>query len=789
MFGVFQRILEGSHRLLRLEDIEVSQLPKGQADRLRRAQIRGAIEQMRVFVAGNTFFAPVLSFQAWNTGINAVVVLWTALMLAFSWWLFFQWTKSYQTKGSAADMQRFVNETKLNAFLWGLGFILFYPFVSGDQKTIILTVITGSLALGTVGFAQAPRASVWYLGISTLVLVSVTLTSGILRQSSMDYLLSFLALVAGGAIFNVVLEHARAQMHAFKAHEDVIQKSEVIDLLLKDYEQQSVEWIWRTDAAGRIVTCPDGIREMFGDGARRIEGTRMIDALTRSCTGQGKRELARAAQALEARQDFHDVVLPLCQGQDGQTRWIMMRGRPQYEQGRFAGFRGIFADTTVRVEAQRQVAFLAENDPLTGTANRNTIQARLDALRPDRDRAMAYLIDLDGFKQVNDSYGHATGDELLRHVANRLTEIVGDRGLVARLGGDEFFVLIEDVNALDRFNEDCLIDQFLASLSRPFAINPYDIALSGSIGTARFPEDTKEGEALLNLADLALYSAKKGGRNRCVAFIHKMQTGLQKRMMLTDRLRQAVKQNEIQPYYQPQYDSQTRELVGFEALARWSDPDLGIVGPDIFIPIAEETGLIHEIGESLLRRACADALSWSMLNGSGRPLRLSVNASPVQVQRGRLVEMVGTVLAQTGLPAHQLEIEVTESTLIEDMSGTCQTLSDLAALGVSVALDDFGTGYSSLSYLRALPLHRLKIDRSFIKDLDQDHEAVSVVQTIIDLCIRLELDVVAEGIETEAAAQLLAEMKCGTLQGYYFSRPLPAHDIRQLIKDTHSSVA
>ena len=789
MIKLFRKIVDKASALLRLDEFALSSLAGDQADRLRRSQLRGAIEQMRVFLAGNTFFAPVLAFQAWGQGIDGLVIAWTIAALAFSYWLFFRWSSTYKSAGTAADMQRFVDQTKVNSGLWSLGFAIFYPVVSGDNKALVLTVVTGSMALGTVGFAQAPRAAMWYLGISVVTLFSVTFSMGIINDKPLELFLAGLSLGAAAGVFNVVFEHARQQMRAFKAHEELSQKSEVIDLLLKDYEQQSVEWIWRTDAQGRILTCPEGLRGMLSDEAGRLDGVPMITALGRACDAQGVRELSRAAAALDAQKDFHDVVLPLKSSPDEAIRWIMMRGRPQYEKGRFAGFRGIFADTTARIEAQRQVEYLAENDPLTGTANRNTVQSCLDALSPKEDHAIAFLIDLDGFKQVNDSYGHAVGDQVLIHVAKRLSATIGDLGLVARLGGDEFFVLIENAETMDRFTEDKLVDQLLAQLSRPYRINNYDIALSGSIGSARFPEDTKEGEALLNLADLALYSAKKGGRNRCVAFEQKMQRGLQKRMMMTDRLRHAVERGQIQPYYQSQISSETGELIGFEALARWYDPELGIVGPDIFIPIAEETGLIHEIGEHLLRAACADALHWGDLRKDAPPLRLSVNASPVQVQRGGLVPMVQKVLKETGLHPERLEIEVTESVLIEDMDGTRQTLTDLAALGVTIALDDFGTGYSSLSYLRALPLHRLKIDRSFISDIVDDPEAVSVVQTIIDLCQRLDLDVVAEGVESEAAATLLSAMKCTTLQGYYFSHPVPAHEVVNALLADNSSVA
>lgn len=781
----FRRILHFPGRILKVEEISMAQLPSSAANRMRQSQIRGAIEQMRVFLAGNTFFAPVMSFQAWNTGINAIVILWTMMILAFSWWLFFRWNKSYTTNGSERDMASFVGETRINAGLWCLGMILFYPFVSGNEKTILTTVMTGSLALGTVGFSQAPRAAFWYLGIQTTTLTLVPLVHGLRTGSVPDLVIAGLALLAGMAIFNAALERARSQFKAFVNHESLLQKGEVIDLLLKDYEEQGVEWVWRTDCDGKILTCPQQVLELISDTDET--GMAMLGALTTHVDQRGASDLERVGAAFESRQEFHNVTLPLYSNSRGTLRWIMMRGRPQYDGSEFVGFRGIFADATTGVEAQRQVEYLAENDPLTGTLNRNYIQTHLETLDPVADKLVAYLIDLDGFKQVNDSYGHTVGDQLLEQVAQRLKRIAGDTDIVARLGGDEFLILTGQQGAFESLDGGALSNRLLARLSEPYQIGQYVVALSASIGTANYPDDTTSGPSLLNFADLALYAAKKGGRNKCVAFAQSMQDALQKRMVVTDRLRQAVDTNRIVPFYQPQYCAKTLKLLGFEALARWKDPELGFVAPDVFIPIAEETGLIHAIGETLLLAACRDALTWKSSDGTSSPT-ISVNLSPLQVMRGNVVKMVQSVLRQTGLPPERLEIEVTEGVLIDDIAGTREVLNALSQMGVKIALDDFGTGYSSLSYLRALPLDRVKIDRSFIADID-DPEAQSIVQSIIDLCRRLNLEVVAEGVETKHNVETLRDMRCAVLQGFFFSRPVPASEIPHLSDSPTRSAA
>ena len=770
-----------------LDDLSILQQPQEVANRIRRKQMRGAIEQMRVFVIGNTFFAPVLAVQAWNSGINGAVVAWTVVMLTFSWWLFLRWRKSYLTHGSEEDMRIFVAETRVNASLWCLGMVLFYPFVTGDQKTILTTVMAGSLALGTVGFAQAPRAAFSYLAIHTVTLTSVPLVFGLIWGTTADLMLAALAFISGVAIFNATLERARTQMKAFLNFESLNQKVEVIDLLLKDYEEQGEEWVWQTDAEGKVISCPAQVLALMNISNLTGRAICMWNILKAHVDPRGEHDLALVNAAFTEKQEFYDVTLPFLKKSEGTMRWIIMRGRPQFEGDSFVGFRGIFADATSGVEAQKQVEFLAVHDPLTGTHNRNRVQKLLTDLDPDTDTSMVYLIDLDGFKQVNDSYGHAIGDKLLQCVARRLKDTIGPNDTIARLGGDEFLILTSCPNKFTALDPNALSNRLLTRLSDPFFIDQYDIALSASIGTANFPQDTTVGPNLLNQADLALYAAKNGGRNRCVAFVTSMQAGLQKRMIVTDRLRLAVKNNEILPNYQPQYCSQTKQLLGFEALARWTDSELGNVGPDIFIPIAEETGLIHDIGAALLLAACEDALKWTVPDGMPLPT-VSVNVSPVQVMRGNVVDLVKTVLKETGLPAERLEIEVTEGVLIDDMVGTRKILDKLSQLGVAIALDDFGTGYSSLSYIRALPLHRLKIDRSFIADME-DLEAQSVVQTIIDLCRRLDLSVIAEGVETEENVALLSEMRCDVLQGYHFSRAIPALDVQDLLNGRKTAVA
>ncbi len=766
---------------LGLHELDHSHLGEDSANRMRREQMRGSIEQMRVFLVGNTFFAPTLSYQAWGMGIDNIVIAWTIAMLAFSWALYFSWNTTYRTDGNIGDYRRFILETYANSGMWSLGMLLFYPYVNGDQKTILVTIMAGGLALGTVGFSRTPPAAFAFLGVQTVFSVGIAFGTGVVTGSGTDYTIALLALAAGGGIFNAVLERAKSSMKAFNDHEQLAEKSDVVDLLLKDYEAQATEWFWQTDAAGFLLRAPQQVLDMLGVAHADMDRGHLLTLLGKCTTEEGKGALERLDVAARGKEDFHDVTLPIVDVRDGTRRWIMIRGRPLFEGGRFTGYRGICADATATAEAKKQVEYLASHDVLTGLHNRNTIKEHVSTLNGEQDNVAVLLIDLDGFKQVNDSYGHGTGDDLLRIVARRLENATGEHDLVARLGGDEFLVMLRTDPEVYLPNLMKVGRRLVDILSEPYRIGHFELTISASIGLAQFPEDAASGDDLLIMADLALYAAKNGGRNQCVAFCPGMQEGMQKRMIVINRLKRAIKRDEILLYYQPQYSLIDDQLVGLEALARWSDAELGIVGPDIFIPIAEETGLIEELGEQLLRRACLDALKWPVADGSDSKPVVSVNLSPVQFSRGDTAQMVRRVIAETGLEGGRLEVEITEGVLISDTEKVADTLLELTSLGVNVALDDFGTGYSSLRYLRSLPLNRLKIDKSFVMDLSET-SAQPIANSIIQLGESLGLSVIAEGVETVEQRDILASLGCHDAQGYLYSPPVPADQVEELIR-------
>ncbi|OIQ41967.1 MAG: hypothetical protein BM560_05850 [Roseobacter sp. MedPE-SWde] len=751
-------------------DLGTQGLPVDAANRLRRGQLRGTIEQMRVMLLGNTLFAPALSMNAWGQGRDGLVVLWTTYIILFSWWIFYSWSKTYQTTGSAEDMRGFVIQTFFNALTWTVGMALFYPIVEGDQKAIITTIMAGSLALGTAGFSHAPLAGITYLAVQTIGNSMIALVCGLTTGTSTDYLLAVLTVAAGISLFNATLQGAKAARVAFNNHERLSEKSEVVELLLKDYEEQATEWLWQTDHEGLLLSAPAQVLEMCLPLAEDEKNINLFDLLSQSCTEASTSDIEHLWAAVSEKKEFHDVRLSIKSPLDGELRWILMKGRPQYEHGAFQGFRGIFADATAAVVAERKVQFLASFDGLTALLNRNSVQKRLSELHNEGLYAAALLVDLDGFKQVNDSYGHHTGDLLLKQVAERMQRTVTGKSWVARLGGDEFFVMLQQDEPLNVAEISWVAQSICEQLSQPVKVEEFIVQVTASIGISRFPEDTKQGSELLSLSDMALYEAKNAGRDRITFFDVEMQDRLTERTTIIERLKQAVRHGEIEPHYQSQHALSDGSLVGFEALARWQDDRLGFVRPDVFIPIAEQTGLIVELGEQLLRRACEDARKWGELMPEAPPV-VSVNISPVQFARTDVTGLVSRVLHETGLPPELLEVEVTEGVLIASKEKIAATLRELSEIGVSIALDDFGTGYSSLSYLKELPLNRLKIDQSFVRDLS---EAASspIVSTIIQLGHNLDLSVIAEGVENEADVGRLSELGCDDGQGYLYSRPM-----------------
>ena len=477
----------------------------------------------------------------------------------------------------------------------------------------------------------------------------------------------------------------------------------------------------------------------------------------------------------------------------GEVRWVHEQAELSFDaHGKLCAGIGTVQDITSRKEAEKHVYRLAYFDPLTGLPNRLSFTERLireiQRARNHHDKLAILFLDLDRFKTVNDTLGHGAGDLLLQIVADRLRQAVRPADLVARadcpdeeidlarLGGDEFTLLLPHL----RYGENALaVAQRIHELMhRPFILEGREMIVTASIGIAIYPDDGEDAASLLKHADTAMYHAKDLGRDNAQFYSAALTEEAMRRLDMESSLRLALERDEFFLAYQPQFDLASGRIRSLEALIRWKHPQRGLVQPLDFIPLAEENGLIVPIGAWVLRTACRDALRWQ---AGGQPLRVAVNLSAVQFRDPDLVGEIAAILRETGLPAEYLELEVTESALMEDSATTLQTLNALRGMGLQLSLDDFGTGYSSLSYLQRLPLNNLKVDQSFVRGLPDHQENLAIVRTIVGLAKNLGFTVTAEGIETREQAMLLHGMACEMLQGYYFSRPVAPAEIDALL--------
>ncbi|MEX6725703.1 putative bifunctional diguanylate cyclase/phosphodiesterase [Parapedomonas caeni] len=750
---------------------------------IRAEQIAAIVRLTPVTMLANAVNAGIVAFAMWGEGYDLFLAGWTALLavlitLSFAGWLHSQRHPRRQT-ATAKALSRVILYACLLAVTWSLVPLILFPEANSQQQLLIASLSAGMIGGGAFAMATVRAAAFSYV----LILTATCALALELARFPMTQLMVFLLASYAVIVLSSASAHARVFVLRLADQAELERQSHVIGLLLRDFEESASDWLWETDRKGVLVHVSRRFAELVGCEARALRGTSFLHILggpstpVYLSTPDGDfRPVTDVESLFNTRQPFGDVFISVMA--DGDYRWWCLTAKPILNpDGRFIGYRGVGADVTAAKQAELKIAHMAMHDVVTGLPNRayfrEALEQALDRSRRYKSSFAVQLVDLDRFKAVNDTLGHPAGDTVLEEVAQRLRGIARESDVIVRLGGDEFAIL--QCEAHSEGEVAALARRIVDTISEPYTVNGAQVVIGASIGIALAPRDGSDADQLMRHADLALYRSKSDGRGTYCFFVAEMDHQAQARRILELDLREALAQRQLSLHFQPIVNIKSGQVSGFEALLRWRHPDRGMISPAEFIPVAEETGLIQAVGEWVIHEACREAASWPA------PLKVAVNLSPSQFRNRQLVDIIQQALTTSGLPPERLEIEITESLLLEDNDAVLHMLSALREKGVRISLDDFGTGFSSLGYLRSFPFTKIKIDQSFIRDVATRNDSAAIVRAVTGLANSLGMVTTAEGVETSEQLDALRGFDCVEVQGYLFSRPVPAQDIRHLI--------
>jgi diguanylate cyclase (GGDEF)-like protein len=641
-----------------------------------------------------------------------------------------------------------------------------------EDDTFIYPIAAAPVAM-SAGIAMGAIVSVQSPPLIITNMVTSAFTAIMLSQSP---LVPFAVEILSMALVGYSIAGARSFIAAGRRRLNLDTEARKALTFVAEFENSGRGWFWETNGEGTLSYVSQQLADDFRCEAPELLGRQFTDLLSVDTSpGATTEERKTLGFHLSARFPFSDVIVRAASDED--IHWSLS-GNPIFdERGRFLGFRGIGTDLTEQRRSEQEITRLARFDSLTGLPNRAMMRQTLDeALRNASNRRKGcalFLIDLDRFKNVNDTLGHPVGDALLRQVADRLTLAMGDHGQVGRLGGDEFKAVLP--GQVDMGLLESLARTLIEQVSRPYSIEGHRVVIGASVGIAIGDPGRCTADSLVRDADLALYAAKDAGRGKHCFYEQTMHTEASDRQVLENDLRQAIDKGELWVAYQPIVRSADEQVCGFEALVRWDHPLRGRISPDKFIPLAEECGLIPRIGTWVLETALAQAAQWP------DQVRIAVNLSPIQFNDPGIVDVVANALARTGVRAARLELEITEGVFLAEGETTDVTFGRLKDLGVRLALDDFGTGYSSLGYLKKAPFDKIKIDQSFVRGAASPTSRNSaIIRAIVTLAESLKMDSCAEGVETHDDLNLIRELGCSQIQGYIFGKPLDSEAANEL---------
>jgi len=731
--------------------------PDSENSPLRDAQLIARAQLAPFFAAANVVAAAMVAACLWTQ----VSILWLggwAAAVAVANFAAMQAARTQSVTHVGRSGRRLpdwmmVGDIVGRAGLWLSLPLYLFPSLSPASQVMIASITSG-LGIAALGLVVVLPCVIAWMALFTAGLSAALL---IARSSvPVEHMLSIM-FTLGVAIFGV-LAVARWAFAQLKTNADVGSQSESASLLLQEYEQRGVGWLWQVDSENRVTYISSRMVALLGRPANQLLGHSLPSLLG------GHAELGRK---LLDREPFANLEMELETARG--PRWISIAGDPIIDTaGRFEGFRGVGSDITEIRQTQERLTHLANVDVLSGLPNRGRVRQLLgEALREATSASGACAIlflDLDGFKPVNDTFGHPKGDAVLRAVAKRLVDEVGTLGHVGRMGGDEFAVVIPDAQSRSKVEQ--MAQRIIDSIKEPYDIDGTNIRIGVSIGCAFGPIDGATVDDLILKADLALYEAKGAGRGIARYFSSELQSEKEDRVRMEADLRSALSAKQFYLVFQPLIAAKTQKLVGFEALIRWNHPKRGLVPPNMFIPVAEEIGLMPAIGEWVIDEACRAAATWP------DSISVSLNVSPKQIILPALPNVVSEALGRHRVQGNRIELEVTEGVFLGDNGQTLDVLKRLRSLGLGIALDDFGTGYSSIGYLNKAIFHKLKIDGSFVREAGTRPENVAIIQSIVQLAQSFRMSVTAEGVETPEDFERMRELGCDTIQGYLFGKPL-----------------
>ena len=772
---------------------ELLRIQSDNAD-LMRSQVKVFTRQIPVlyFILG--LDAGALAFTFRHSAPGALTAFVPALLIFACLARLYAWTKTRDHVLDDASLVRRLKVTVALTVVLGVAFlgwsICLFGYGDAYQQAHVIfyvgiTVIACVVCLSPLPLAALPLAGVVvipfvtflmmtrqpvYIAIGVNLLLAVAASLYVL----INYSRGFADLIASDRKLaearNTVEERRRETAEAqVEAQAQALKNAQRFQVALNSL----LHGLCMFDANQRLIVCNTYYAKMYGlPESLTQRGTPWTTIVAHRMETIGYRELS-LEQILEQRSAYgHNQNEWTATRHLGDGRTILIRHQPLPE----GGWVGIHEDITERDQVEERLTYMARHDALTGLPNRVLLHERIEqaVATLERDESFAVVcIDLDHFKETNDALGHSVGDAILREIAARLKRCVSERDTLARIGGDEFAIV--RVSETDHAALSAFVGNLLKVLTEPYWVEDHCINIGASAGIARAPQDAAAGAPLSRMADIALYHAKENGRRGLRFFEPAMDAQLQSRHRLETDLRNAIAANEIEVFFQPIHDAKTSVIRSFEALARWRHRELGMISPAEFIPLAEQNGLIIEIGEWILRAACFEAATWP------NDVRVSVNVSVRQFGAADLVATVVKALRDSGLSARRLELEITESVLLDGSGDKLAALIKLRVLGVRVALDDFGTGYSSLSYLRSFPFDKIKIDQSFVKSIGE-RGSNEIVRMIANLGETLEISTTAEGVETHAQLARMIEYGCQEVQGFLFSRPVPADEASILLQ-------